>query len=533
MAPNLSSSILIMAINFPISPALNDLYTFTGKTWKWNGFAWDVVDPLTVGLGGSGHLELSTISTNGFSFLTNSTFKQLEIAHTASAVNYPSITGSITGSPVVIQAKGSDTNIGINLVTKGTGTVTINGSPITSGNVNGPASSINNNIAVFDGTTGKLLKDGAKAIADFALLAGATFTGNVNVPSLNTGQLGGHRNKIVNGKMTIAQRGTSIVGGTSGATVYTLDRWTFNASAGPAVTVSQDTDVPSGGEFFSSLKVVVTTNDASIAAGDYAAIVQRIEGYSIRDLVGRTFTISFWVKSAKTGVHCVSFQNSAADRCYVMEYTISAANTWEKKILTVSNGLVTAGTWNYTNGMGLAVRFTLVSGTTYQAAANAWQTGNFLATSNQVNVIDTVSNVFSITGVQLEVGTVATPFEHLPPQIELALCQRYYSRWTPTATAQIAGTGYISGTTVAQIFIPMPVEMRIPVASVETSGTAADYYVLHQNTTATSTVVPGISSSGTKSVRLQMTTAAVLTVGQGAMLYAANTNAFIGFSAEL
>jgi hypothetical protein len=232
------------------------------------------------------------------------------------------------------------------------------------------------------------------------------------------------RNKIINGKMEIAQRGTSFAAAANGA--YTLDRFVWNNSTSGVVTVSQQTDVPSSNEFQSSLRVAVTTADTTIVAADQVNISHRLEGYNARDLIGRTFTISFWVRSSKTGIHCVCLNNSGADRSYVAEYTISAANTWEFKTITVSGGLITAGTWNWTNGLGLYVTWILAAGSNVQTTANAWQTGNFAATSSQVNCLDTIGNIFAITGVQLEVGSVATPFEHRPYGAELALCQRYY-----------------------------------------------------------------------------------------------------------
>jgi len=255
-----------------------------------------------------------------------------------------------------------------------------------------------------------------------------TFSSPPVVPGLNGGQLAGMRNKIINGKMEIGQRGTSFSAITSSS--YSLDRWVYGGQGSQSITISQHTDVPSN-EFQYNLRMTVTAADTSLAADEHAHIVQRIEGFNVRDLIGRTFTLSFWVRSSKTGVHCVSFRNGGGgantDRSFVAEYTINAANTWEFKTITISGGLITDGTrWNWTNGAGLNVGWTLASGTTYQTTAGAWQTGNFIATANQVNCLDTIDNIFAITGVQLEVGSVATPFEHRPYSVELALCQRYY-----------------------------------------------------------------------------------------------------------
>ena len=296
-------------------------------------------------------------------------------------------------------------------------------------------------------------------------------TQHAQVQNIHGGQLAGMRNKIINGKMELAQRGTSFVAPSNGT--YTLDRWVqFNTTAA-AYTLSQQSDVPTGNEFQSSLRVAVTTADTSIAASDLVAVRQWVEGFNARDLIGRTFTLSFWVRSSKTGVHCTSVKNTGGDRSFVIEYTISAANTWEKKSVTVSGGLITAGTWNWTSGQGLAVDFALAAGSTYHTTANAWQTGNFVATSNQVNCLDTVGNIFAITGVQLEVGEVATPFEHRPYGAELALCQRYY------ATVNVLGleANILAGFTYPQPMRANPT-ISLSIGSVIGQG-ATGFHALH------------------------------------------------------
>lgn len=281
--------------------------------------------------------------------------------------------------------------------------------------------------------------------------AGDTMTGNLDVPSLNEGQLAGFRNKIINGKMDIAQRGTNFAGHVAG---FTLDRYACNVGSTGAVTFSQSNDVPSS-EFANSLRATVTTADTSLAAGENATIQQIVEGYNARDLIGRTFTLSFWVRSSKTGKHCISFTNSTPDRSYVIEYTVNTVNTWEKKSVTLQGGLVTDGTWDWTNGAGLRVYWSLAAGSNYQATANSWNTGYFIGTANQVNCLDTIGNIFAITGLQLEIGDAATPFEHRHYGLELVLCQRYYQLVTVSDLAQAAAGSAYSGSTV-----PLPVEMR-------------------------------------------------------------------------
>jgi len=283
----------------------------------------------------------------------------------------------------------------------------------------------NSNAAVATANSASSAATNAQTTANAALpKAGGTMTGDLVIPSLNGGPLAGTRNRIINGDMRIAQRGTSF----AAVQGYTLDQWLFGKDGAMVCTVSQSSDVPNN-TFQSSIKVDVSTADTSISASDGASLQTRIEGFNVRDLIGTTFTLSFWIKSPKTGIHCVAFRNLGGanpDRSYILEFTVAVANTWEYKTLTVTGGLITAGTWDWTNGTGLVVDFTLAMGTNLQTTAGAWQTGNFLATANQVNVMDNTANDFFLTGVQLEASTVATPFERRSYGQELALCQRYY-----------------------------------------------------------------------------------------------------------
>jgi hypothetical protein len=249
----------------------------------------------------------------------------------------------------------------------------------------------------------------------------------------NSGYELGPRNRIINGAMNISQRGATFAALASGA--YCLDRFSFTNTSAGVVTATQNADVPGDLQFQKSLRLTVTTADASVAAGDLMTIGQRVEGYNVRDLIGKTFTLSFWVRSSKTGTHCVYFANSTPDRSYVAEYTVLAANTWEFKTITVSGGLITAGTWDWEDGIGLRVNWTLAGGSTYQTTAGAWQTGSYVATSAQVNCLDTIGNIFAITGVQLEAGGSATPFDYSDYATEFARCQRYYEQCGFVATA--------------------------------------------------------------------------------------------------
>lgn len=240
----------------------------------------------------------------------------------------------------------------------------------------------------------------------------------------NSGSELGMRNRIINGDMRIGQRGISFSGITNS---YALDRFLYSSATTAVVNITQSNDVPAGSGLQYSMRATIGTADTSIAADDHSVINQMIEGFNVADLVGVPITVSFWVKSSKTGTHCFRLRNAGGDKSYVTEYTVSASNTWEKKSITVPGGLITSGTWNFTNGVGLILSWVLATGSTYQTSTtSAWVNSNSFGTANQVNCLDGVGNVFAITGIQVEKGLVATPFDFRPYSVELAMCQRYF-----------------------------------------------------------------------------------------------------------
>lgn len=347
------------------------------------------------------------------------------------------------------------------------------------------------------------------SVSGFTATTG-TFSGNVQMASANGGQLAGLRNKVINGNMAVCQRATSTAGITGSTQSFLVDRFrTGGQATAGVVTTSQSTDVPSGLYGFSA-RIAVTAADTSIADTDVFAVVQPIEGYNIRDLFGTTFTLSFWVRSSKTGIHCVAFTNAGPDRSYVVEYTISVANTWEYKTITVSGGFTTAGTWDLANGTGISLRFALMAGSNFRTTAGAWNTGNFFATSSQVNCLDTFGNIFAITNVQLEVGPVATPFEQRPIGMELALCQRYLPRVSN-------GSGFAYALNAGQFMFPFEVSPRVAATGV----TVLTHGLLNCTGTPRSadgaTFVRGDGNSGVLNIG-NSTLNFTATVGQGATL---------------
>ena len=253
------------------------------------------------------------------------------------------------------------------------------------------------------------------------------------------------KNLIINGDMAIAQRATSVTGITA-AGYYTVDRFTYVKTTDDTITNEQSTDSPNDAEY--SYKITVTTADSTVDGLQFSQIRQVIEGLNTAYLNwgtanAKTITISFWVKSSVTGTYCLGLANDSFTRQYIEEYTIVSANTWEKKTITITGD--TTGTWDTDNTRGIIVNWNLACGPD-RYGSEGWQTpasaGNAMATSNQVNFLGTTSATFQLALVQLEAGTVATPFENLQYGTQLALCQRYYERVVSSALQAALGDTY-------------------------------------------------------------------------------------------
>jgi len=304
--------------------------------------------------------------------------------------------------------------------------------------------------------------------------AAATESKRITYANLVANQLP-NRNAIINGGMDVWQRGTTTLTNPASG-VYFPDRFKCNQSLGDGTfDLLNSAETPAVGfPFKYSLKLDCTHIETAVAAGEYSIISYFMEGVDFLRFEGETATLSFWVKAVKTGIYCVSFRNAGTwDKSYVHEFTVNAASTWEKKTVTLT--FDSGGTFAYDTTAGLAIAWATMAGSTFQTATankDTWQAGSLFATDAQVNGLDSTDNNFWITGVQFELGSVATPFENKPYQQELALCQRYCYGITTAVAAEAIGFGYAISDTVAHINIPLPVTMRtVPTLT----ATAADW----------------------------------------------------------
>jgi hypothetical protein len=351
--------------------------------------------------------------------------------------------------------------------------------------------------------------------------------------SYGTGGFVGMKNRIINGAMLIDQRNAgaskSIATGTA---QYTVDRYFVNNDADSVLAVIQDTSAPA--RFTNSLKVTVSTADASIGATQNVYVAQNIEGYNVADFGqgaagAATYTLSFWVRSSLTGTFGGVFGNSSLDYTYPFTYTISAANTWEQKTITVSGAV--AGTWLTTNGIGLRVFFALGTGSTYLGTANAWAATQYRGATGQTQVISTVNATWQVTGVQLEKGSTATSFDYRPYGTELSLCQRYYQQFGPYASAAgLFATGYIDGTTQGRVYKPLLTSMR---ASPTVSASAGNTFLIQNNSVTAAGTAFSTYKSTPENIAFIITSSG-LTAGQGCLIFDnSSTSAAIYCTSEL
>jgi len=346
------------------------------------------------------------------------------------------------------------------------------------------------------------------------------------------------RNIIINGGMDLAQRATSATGITS-TSYNTIDRFETNISSMGTWTQSQSTTVPSGQGFTKSLKMDCTTADASPSAGDQVVVEQKVEGQNLQYLnfgnsSAKSLTFSFWVRSNKTGTYCASLFNNDQTKWFSKQYTISSADTWEKKTLTYPGD--TSNAFNNDNGTSLRCRFWLGAGSTYTSGTitSTWtsESGNegSLA-SGQVNLADSTSNEWYVTGVQVEAGTTASDFEFLPVDVNRFRCFRYYYQYVGGAANLPIGLGtYFSSSQVTGVLYPPNGEFRAtPTLDIDT-GTNYYYAVRNSGTTTFDNFLLDKTSPKLLEIR---NTATSGTAGHAAFLRTNSASARMALDAEL
>jgi hypothetical protein len=344
------------------------------------------------------------------------------------------------------------------------------------------------------------------------------------------------RNRIINGDMRVDQRNAGAevnpaVGGT-----YYLDRWFATSTSASKYKIGQNAGSVTPPAGFTNYLGATSLSAYTVATTDAFGIQQRIEGLNTSDLAwgtanAKTVTLSFWVYSSLTGTFAGSIRNSAGNRSYVFSYTINAANTWEYKTITVAGDIT--GTWLTTNGVGLNLYFSIGVGSNFSTTAGSWTAGNYLSPTGATSVVGTNGATFYITGVQLEVGSVATPYERQIYSDQLAQCQRYYYRQTPAATTALYGQGLNDSTTAANGFVAFPVPMRTAPTALEQSGTATHYRVQITGNVINCSAVPTFNSADTWFSSVVFTVASGLTAGQASLIRAGSTSGYLGWSAEL
>jgi len=352
-----------------------------------------------------------------------------------------------------------------------------------------------------------------------------TITANAVTPSVNM------KNRIINGAMVIDQRnaGASVTP-TDGQ--YTLDRWQATLSVASKFSIQQNAGAVTPPVGFTNYLGVTSLSAYTVGAAENFRIQQSIEGFNIADLGwgtanAKTVTLSFWVRSSLTGTFGGVLRSSNADRTYPFSYTISDANTWEQKSVTIAGD--TTGAWLTNNGIGVTLRFSLGAGATLSGTAGAWVTGNLVSVTGATSVVGTNGATFYITGVQLEVGSTATSFDYRSYGTELQLAQRYFARMNSLSGNFVGfGSGVDISSTGALVVIKYPSTMRaaptLAVSNVRISDGTTDATVTALTTTL----------YGSDSLLTQVAVASGLSASRGCVLLGNNNaSAYVELSSEL
>lgn len=329
--------------------------------------------------------------------------------------------------------------------------------------------------------------------------------------SLGAGNASSFKNRIINGNMVVSQRlGTSSLL-CSNVTDYTLDRWLVVSNPQSKLTAQQDAGGVTPPAGFSDYLGITVTTAETITSGDFFNLVQFIEGYNIADLAWGTasakpVTVSFWVRSSVTGAYSFAFRNNGETRSYVTTYTINAANTWEQKTITIQGD--TSGTWNVTNGRGIEVNFDF-GRASETSTADAWTASGNVRLAGTVKLVENASATWYLTGVQIEVGTVATSFDFRSISTELGLCYRYCFAWRTDASGYTQygrfPMSFSSSATSANTDLFLPAPMRTTAYSVTYNNKQYQEYFTTGGGATGSTIVLNTDANGLNWVNILFT----------------------------
>jgi hypothetical protein len=330
--------------------------------------------------------------------------------------------------------------------------------------------------------------------------------------------------------MRIDQRNAGASVSIQTSTGYTLDRWTAIASQNSKYTVQQNAGSVTPPTGFTNYFGVTSSSAYSVTSGDFFFSAQRIEGFNCADLGwgtanASTVTLSFWVRSSLTGTFGGALRNDDGNRSYPYSFTISSANTWEQKSITIAGD--TTGTWKTTNSTGIEVGFNLGMGSTYSNTAGSWAAGNYLAPTGATSVVGTNGATFYITGVQLEQNTSATPFERRLYGQELINCQRYLPAFETVGNGQAIltyGAAYL--TTKANIPAQFLVTPRVSPTGLSTTGA----FKISDGNTSTAVTAVVFGGTGLNNAYVDITVASGLTQYRPMYLFTDASNSKILFT---
>jgi hypothetical protein len=342
----------------------------------------------------------------------------------------------------------------------------------------------------------------------------------------------GFKNRLINGAMVIDQRngGASV---TPSGVQYITDRWAAYEDTDGTMTFQQSSTTATG--FTKSIVATTTSADSSLSATQRVIFLQRIEGFNIADLGwgtlnAQTVTLSFWVRSSLTGTFGGSLGNvGVSNRSYPFTYTISSANTFEYKTVTIAGD--TTGTWDSTNGIGIQVCFGLGVGTTFSGTAGAWASADYNSATGATSVIGTNGATWYLTGVQLEVGSTATSFDFRDYGRELILCQRYFQQFGGTTTYEYIGDCICASSTIAYAGISLTTTMRTA-PSFAFTGAATDF-TTDAGTSNTQCTALSLNAGAVNKVRLSLTSSGLTSGTYRTFLTFATSTSKVQFSAEL